>query len=163
MSEQESVAARIRADWAERRAARRRTIIVWCSVAVLFVLFIFGAKRTYKWAKGRRADQFAAACDNLAKAGKWNESAEKYRAALRLAPLGYRGLSGAARLASKLGRSEAVDLWEQVVKLPQATVADRQEYADVLLQLGRLKIAEKVIDPLLTNNPDTKTLALASR
>jgi hypothetical protein len=132
-------------------------------VAALFVLALFGAKRTYRWAKARRADQFAAAGDNLAQAGKWNESAEKYRAALRLAPLGYRGLSGAARLASKLGRPEAVDLWEQVAKLPQATVADRQEYAEILLQLGRLKVAEKVIEPLLRNNPDTRTLELASR
>jgi len=163
VSEQESIAARIRRDRAEKRAARRRKIILWCSIAVLFVLAIVGAKRAYRWAKARRANQFATAGDNFAKGEKWNESAEKYRAALRLDPLGYRGLSGAARLATKLGRPEAVDLWEQVVKLPQATVADRQEYAGLLLQLERLKIAEKIIDPLLRDNPDTKTLELASR
>ena len=163
MSEQESAAARVRRERAERRAARRKLIILWCSIAALFVLAIVGAKRLYHWAKARRADQFAAAGDEFAKAEKWNESAEKYRAALQLDPLGYHGLSSAARLASKLGRPEAVDLWEQVVRLPQATTADRQEYADILLQLGRLKIAEKIIDPLLKNDPDTKTLELASR
>ena len=163
MSEQESAAARVRRERAERRAARRKLIIVWCSIAAVFVLAIVGAKRLYHWAKARRADQFAAAGDEFAKAEKWNESAEKYRAALQLDPLGYHGLSSAARLASKLGRPEAVDLWEQVVRLPQATTADRQEYADILLQLGRLKIAEKIIDPLLKNDPDTKTLELASR
>jgi hypothetical protein len=163
MSEQESPVVRMRGERAERRAARRRRIIIWCSIAVLFVLGIVGAKRAYHWAKARRADQFAAAGDNFAKAEKWNESAERYRAALRLDPLGYQGLSGAARLASKLGRPEAVDLWEQVVKLPRATIADKQEYADMLLQLGRLKIAEKIIEPLLRGNPDTKTLELASR
>lgn len=163
MSEQESAAARVRRERAERRAARRKLIILWCSIAALFVLAIVGAKRLYHWAKARRADQFASAGDEFAKAEKWNESAEKYRAALQLDPLGYHGLSSAARLASKLGRPEAVDLWEQVVRLPQATTADRQEYADILLQLGRLKIAEKIIDPLLKNDPDTKTLELASR
>lgn len=163
MSEQESAAARVRRERAERRAVRRKLIILWCSIAALFVLAIVGAKRLYHWAKARRADQFAAAGDEFAKAEKWNESAEKYRAALQLDPLGYHGLSSAARLASKLGRPEAVDLWEQVVRLPQATTADRQEYADILLQLGRLKIAEKIIDPLLKRDPDTKTLELASR
>jgi hypothetical protein len=163
MSEQESAAARARRERTERRAARRKLIILWCSIAALFVLAIVGAKRLYHWAKAGRADQFAAAGDEFAKAGKWNESAEKYRAALQLDPLGYHGLSSAARLASKLGRPEAVDLWEQVDRLPQATTADRQEYADILLQLGRLKIAEKIIDPLLKSDPDTKTLELASR
>jgi len=153
----------MRSEWAERRAARRRNIILWCSIPVLFVFVFVGAKRAYHWAKARRADQFAAAGDSLAKAEKWNESAEQYRAALRLDPLGYRGLSSAARLASKLGRPEAVDLWEQVAKLREATVADKQAYADLLLQLGRLKLAARIIDPLLRENPDTKTLELAAR
>ena len=40
MTEQESIAARIRGDRAEKRAARRRKIILWCSIAVLFVFAI---------------------------------------------------------------------------------------------------------------------------
>lgn len=163
MSEQQAGAARPLSPRAARRAARRRAILIWSTVAVLFVFAIVGAKKTYRWAKARRAAQFAAGGDEYAKAGKWNESAQKYRAALQLDPLGYPGLSGAARLASRLGRPEAVDLWEQVVKLREATTADKQEYADVLLQLGRLKIAEKIIDPLLKSDPDTKTLELAAR
>jgi hypothetical protein len=163
MSEIESSAARARSDRAARRAARRRTIIIWCSIPPLLALVFVGGKRSYHWAKALRADQFAVAGDDFTKAEKWNEAAKKYRAALQLDPLGYRPLSGAARLATKLGRPEAVDLWEQVAKLPQVTVADRQEYADVLLKLGRLKIAERIIDPLLMNDPDTRTLELAAR
>jgi hypothetical protein len=163
MSETESSAARARSDRAARRAARRRAIIIWCSIPLLLALVFVGGKRSYHWAKALRADQFAAAGDDFTKAEKWNEAATKYRAALQLDPLGYRPLSGAARLATKLGRPEAVDLWEQVAKLPQATVADRQEYGDALLKLGRLKIAERIIDPLLKSDPDTRTLELAAR
>jgi tetratricopeptide (TPR) repeat protein len=164
MSETESSAARAaRSERAARRAARRRTVVIWCSIPLLLVLVFVGGKRFYHWAKARRADQIAAAGDDFTKAEKWNEAAQKYRAALQLDPLGYRPLSGAARLATKLGRPEAVDLWEQVARLPQATAADRQEYADVLLKLGRLKIAETIIDPLLKSDPDTRTLELAAR
>jgi hypothetical protein len=132
-------------------------------VAVLFVGGIVLAKRAYHWAKARRADQFATAGDDFAKTGKWIEAAEKYRAALQLDPNGYHGLESAALLASRLSRPEAVGLWGEVVKLPQATVADRQQYADVLISLGRLKLAEPILEPLLRSDPDTRTLQLASR
>src|SRR5438067_6922203 len=113
MSEQESFALRIHRDRAKRRAARRKRIIIWCSIPVLLALALFAGKRFYHWAIGWRASQIASAGDEFAKAEKWNEAAGKYRAALQLDPLGYHPLSSAARLASKLGRPEAVDLWEQ--------------------------------------------------
>ena len=146
-----------------RRSARRRKIIFWVALAILFLGGIVAGKRAYHWAKARRADQLATAGDDFAKAGKWNEAAGKYRAALQLDPNGYHSLESAALLASRAGRPEAVDLWGEVVKLPQATIADREQYADVLISLGRFKLAEPIIEPLLRNDPDTKTLQLASR
>ena len=145
-----------------RRSRRIRAI--WGSAVLVALLFmVFGAKRTYHWLKANRAEQFAASGEALVEAGKWNEAAEKYRAALQLDPLGYRGLLGAARLASRANRPEAVDLWEQVAKLPQSTVQDRQDYADLLLKASRLNLAEKIIGALLQSEPDTKTLQLAAR
>ncbi len=67
---------------------------------------------------------------------------KQYRAALQLDPLGYPGLEGAARLASRADRPEAIDLWEQVIKLPQCTTQDRQEYAALLIKSDRLTLAE---------------------
>ncbi|HEV3149164.1 MAG TPA: hypothetical protein VGZ24_10990 [Chthoniobacterales bacterium] len=122
-----------------------------------------GTKPVYRWLKARRAEQFAAAGDAFAQAGQWNDAAQKYRAALQLDPLGYRGLEGGARLATRLGRPEAVDLWEQVYKLPQCTTADRQEYADLLVKLDRLNVGQRIIERLLKNDPDARTLDLASR
>ncbi len=127
------------------------------------LLFVVGAKPSYHWLKARRSAQVAAVADRLANAGKWKEAADKYRAALQLDPLGYPALKGAAKLASRLDRPEAVDLWEQVAKSPSRTVADRQEYADQLLAAGRRKVAESVIENLLKTALDAKTLELASR
>jgi hypothetical protein len=151
------------ADRAQRRAARRRIIAAWWLSAFLLIAVIVGGRQAYRWAKTQRANQFVKAGDELAAADKPNEAAGKYRAALQLDPMGYRALQGAARLATKLSRPEAADLWGEVIKLPQATVKDREEYASVLVTLGRFKLAEPIIERLLLKNPDTQTLLLASR
>ena len=66
-------------------------------------------------------------------------------------------LASTGLLITALRRSRAVSA------VMANLIAGRQEYAGLLLQLERLKIAEKIIDPLLRDNPDTKTLELASR
>src|SRR6266478_937041 len=163
MSEEASSASPPRQERRPPPSSRTRPAIVWSLILVAVLIVALGAKPVYHWLKARRAEQFAAAGDNFAKGEKWNESAEKYRAALRLDPLGYRGLSGAARLATRLGRPEAVDLWEQVDKLPQCTTSDRQEYGELLVKLDRLNVAERIIERLLKSDPDTRTLDLAAR
>src|ERR1700693_469889 len=149
----------------ERRPPRssRSRGIVWSLILVVLLTVAMGTKPVYRWLKARRAEQFAAAGDAFAQAGKWNDAAQKYRASLQLDPLGYRGLEGGARLATRLGHPEAVDLWEQVYKLPQCTTADRQEYGELLVKLDRLNIAPRIIERLLKSDPDTPTLDLASR
>ncbi len=145
----------------EHSRARSRAIW-WSAIVAVLLLAAFGAKPLYHFLKAKRAAQFATAGDTLVQSGKWNDAAKEYRAALQLDPLGYPGLVGAARLASRAERPEAIHLWEQVVRLPQCTVQDRQEYAFLLIKSDRLGLAEKTIDPLLKSDPDTRTLKLAS-
>ena len=163
MSEAASSASPPRQERRPPPSSRTRPAIVWSLVLVVLLTVALGAKPVYHWLKARRAEQFAAAGDASAQAGKWDDAAQRYRAALQLDPLGYRGLEGGARLATRLGRPEAVDLWEQVYKLPQCTTADRQEYGELLVKLDRLNIAERIIERLLRSDPDTRTLDLAAR
>ena len=135
----------------------------WILIVVGLLLLVVVGITTYHWFKIKRADRFAAAGDGLVAAGKWNDAAVQYRVALELDPSNYYGLSGAARLASKAERPEALELWQRVMTLPRCTTRDREDYADLLITTNRLNLAEKVIDPLLKDNPDTKTLQLATR
>jgi hypothetical protein len=135
----------------------------WILIILGLLFLVVAGITTYHRFKSKRAERFAAAGDALVAADKWNDAAVQYRVALQLDPSNYRGLSGAARLATKADRPEALDLWQKVLTLPQCTIRDRQDYADLLIKTDRLNLAEKMIDPLLKDNPDTKTLQLATR
>lgn len=153
----------IRSDRRARRAARKKRIVIFCSIFAFLILALASAKPAYRWLKLQRANQFAAQAEQLIKEEKFTEAATKYRTALQLAPLGYRPLSGAARLATRFGRPEAVQIWTEVMRLPQRTIADRQQYASLLLQSERVTVAEKIIQELLLADPDGKTLSLAAQ
>lgn len=146
-----------------KHGARRRKHRGWILAVIILLFLTGGGALTYHWVKVRRAERFAAAGDSLFNAGKWNDAAMQYRVALQLDPQNYHALSSAARFASRTDRPEAIELWQRVIQLPRCTLQDRQDYADLLIKTNRLAIAQTVIDPLLKDNPDTKTLQLASR
>jgi tetratricopeptide (TPR) repeat protein len=145
-----------------RRTKRRRRLILAGLAGILFLAALVAAKPAYHWVKTRRADALSAEAEHFVQQGKLGEAAVDYRAALSLDPFGYRPLRGAAALATRLHHSEALPLWEQVARTPQATVNDREEYAGALLQAGMFSKAEKTIDGLLRQNPSSRALLLAS-
>ena len=148
---------------AQHPFGRPNRLKLWIFIMLGLLLLIGGGIATYDWFKSRRAERFAAAGDALVAADKWNDAAVQYRVALELDPSNYRGLSGAARLATKADRPEALELWQRVLALPQSTIRDRQDCIDLLVKTNRLNLAEKMLGPLLKENPDTKTLQLAVR
>ena len=145
------------------KVRRRKAGRWWILALVILVVLGAGGVLGYQWLKIRRANKFAAAGNSLREAKKLNDAAIQYRVALQLDPNNYQALSGAARLASQADRPEAIELWQKVVELRKATPTDRQDYADLLIKNNRLALAEKVLEPMLKRNPDTRTLRLASR
>jgi hypothetical protein len=145
------------------RAAKRRRRIFWIAFIALLLAALLALRPAYRWLKAKRADSLAARAEQMVQQKNLLGAANTYRAALQLDPLGYRPLQGAARLATRLNHAEALGLWDQVVRLPQATAADREERAAALLQATELPAAARAIDQLLKQNPDTNALVLASR
>src|SRR6266513_1460231 len=145
----------------QRNLARKQRGRRWILLIASVLAMIVAGTLAYRWFKGQRAERFAAAGNALVAADKWNDAAVQYRVALHLDPSNYHGLSGAARLASKAERPEALELWQKVLALPQCTIRDREDYAELLIKTNRLNLTEKAIDPLLKDNPDTKALQLA--
>src|SRR5436305_12706335 len=145
------------------RVTKRRRPIFWIAFIALLLAALLALRPAYRWLKTKRADSLAAKAGRFVQQKNFLEAAHTYRAALQLDPLGYNPLQGAARLATRLNHDEALGLWDQVVRLPQATSEDREERAAVLLQAGKFPAAALAIDELLKQNPDTNALVLASR
>src|SRR5947209_19986807 len=118
----------------QRNLARKRRGRWWILLIASVLVVIVAGTIAYRWFKGQRAERFAAAGDALVAADKWNDAAIQYRVALEMDPSSYRGLSGAARLATKADRPEALELWQKVLTLPQCTIRDRQDYIDLLIK-----------------------------
>jgi hypothetical protein len=145
------------------RANKRRRRIFRIAFIALLLAALLALRPAYRWLKTKRANSLAAQAEQFVQQKNLLEAANTYRAALQLDPLGYRPLQGAARLATRLNHDEALGLWDQVVRLPQATSDDREERAAALLQASELPAAALAIDELLKQNPDTNALVLASR
>jgi len=145
------------------RASKRHRRIFGIAFIALLLAALLALRPAYHWLKTKRADSLAAKAERFVQEENFLEAANTYRAALQLDPLGYNPLQGAARLATRLNHDEALGLWDQVVRLPQATSDDREERAAVLLQAGKFPAAALAIDDLLKQNPDTNALVLASR
>jgi len=145
------------------RVSKRRRRLFWIAFVVLLLAALLALRPAYRWLKAKRADSLAARAEQFVRQKNLLEAANTYRAALQLDPLGYRPLQGAARLATRLNHTEALGLWDEVVRLPQATAGDREERAAALLQATELPAAALAIDQLLKQNPDTNALVLASR
>ncbi len=158
-----SLARRMAEEEAARMVERRRSKLGCVAVVVGLILLIVAGRFAYKWAKVARAHQFAKQGDELTVAGKYTEAAGRYRAALQLAPMDYHALRSAAMLGTRISPSQAVDLWGQVMRLPQATVSDKQEYVRALMKLGKIKASEPTLTQLLQKDPDATTLLLAAR
>jgi hypothetical protein len=127
------------------------------------LLLIAGTAVGYHWLELQRADRFAMAGDSLREANKLRDAAVQYRVALELDRSSYRALSGAARLATKIDRPEALELWQKVMMHRQCNNQDREDYADYLINSDRFALAEKLLNPMLKADPDTRTLQLAAR
>jgi tetratricopeptide (TPR) repeat protein len=134
----------------------------WAGIGLIGLTLLFGARPLFRWFKSTRATQLATQANTLAASGKFNAAADKFRAALHLDPLNFTALEGAAQLASRIGRPEAVGLWEQVLKDRRTSVADRQGYVEQLLRVGRPRLAASTVDRLIKEDPSAKTFELAS-
>jgi tetratricopeptide (TPR) repeat protein len=144
-----------------KRDPRRK---LWWALVVtgIFVLLLAG-QTVWEKACGLHARKLAAEGEALAAQLRWPEALNKAKRALKETPGSARALRLTARALGAEHRIEAVSYWEQVCRTPEASVADREEFLQILLPLGKLDLAEKQINSLLKKNEITlQTARLAA-
>lgn len=138
------------------------TVGLAVSAVVLFVLYL-AVPPAYKEARLWRGTHFAAAGAAAYQAGQWEDAVEKYQLAEQLAPGSLEYLRQMARASEKISLIRANELWNGVMRRPEVSNDERQDYVEFLLRIGRIDFAAEQLKRLTLSKPTpARTLSLAS-
>jgi tetratricopeptide (TPR) repeat protein len=132
-----------------------------CGV-VLLILYI-AVPSAYEEARIWRGSQFSAAGERAFKESRWEDSVEQYRLAQQMVPGELEYLRQMARASEKISVSRANDLWNDIMGRTEVSTAERQDYVEFLLRIGRIDFAFDHLKRLMMSRPrPARTLSLAS-
>lgn len=128
----------------------RRIGIAFAVIAALALV----AKLVYGPAKVVWGRRYAAASEELWKAGKYEDSGQKLRAALQFAPRDTSVLRWAAKYCAQAGLAQGLNYYEMLIGSRQASRQDRVAYAELALRLNRLDLGGRELTQLLGIEPE---------
>jgi predicted Zn-dependent protease len=135
--------------------------IAVCGV-VLLILYL-AVPSAYAEARIWRGSQFSAAGEKAFKEGRWEDSVEQYRLAQQMVPGELEYLRQMARASEKISVSRANDLWNDIMRRSEVSTAERQDYVEFLLRIGRIDFAFDHLKSLMMSKPrPPRSLSLAS-
>jgi tetratricopeptide (TPR) repeat protein len=144
--------------------ARLVTWTVGLAVAatVLFVLYL-AVPPAYSEARLWRGTHFADIAATAFKAGKWEDAIEKYRLAEQMSPGNLEYQRQMARASEKISLVRANELWNGIMRRPEVSNDERQDYVEFLLRIGRIDVAAEHLKRLMLSKPaPARSLSLAS-
>lgn len=152
-----------------RRSTPRPARLPWGWILLALVVAggvaaFFGARPAWRKVKAIRAMRFVAEAKAAFDKENWTVGFERTRAALQLSPINPDVLRHAAYAFSRVGSESGFIYFDALFTHAKATVADREEYANLALRVGNLELARQVTDELLESpNPTARTLVLGSQ
>ncbi len=129
----------------------RRIGIAFAVIAALALV----AKLVYGPAKVVWGRRYAAASEELWKAGKYEDSGQKLRAALQFAPRDTSVLRWAAKYCAQAGLAQGLNYYEMLIGSRQASREDRVAYVELALRLNRVDLGGRELTQLLGVEPES--------
>jgi tetratricopeptide (TPR) repeat protein len=132
----------------------RRIGIAFAVTAALVLV----AKLVYGPVKVVWGRRYAAASEALWKAGKYEDSGQKLRAALQFAPRDTSVLRWAAKYCAQAGLAQGLNYYEMLIGSRQASREDRVAYVELALRLNRVDLGGRELTQLLGVEPESVDL-----
>jgi len=139
---------------------RKKTIIIAISSLLLFSVAVIGARPTYRWIKGVRADQIAqSAWENYLKSPNdlsvLKRELNRAKGAYQMAPYRYDTNRIMGTLLSVIRPEDAIEFWRIAMKHNESPPLPHQlGYIQCLFANGELADAEKILNKLAEQHPD---------
>lgn len=146
-----------------RRKFPLKLILALVVVAGLLGAYL-GARPVWRMIKAHRAQGFVHQAEEAFAKEKWAEAFERTRSAIQLAPTDPSVIRHAAYLYSHFASEAAFPYFDTLLASPNATTADREEFATLAFRVGNIELANSQVDELLENTkPSPRTLVLGAQ
>jgi len=106
----------------------------------------------YPLFKKSRADKFAAEAQGFIDKKAYPEAARKIQAALQIRPNDPRFLRLAARFFKEQRSAQALPYYNTLLRMPEATDADRYDFIELTLLMGRPQFSEQILKKLISSD-----------
>lgn len=147
----------------KRRWSRKKKLFVGAAIVVSLVIAYFAVPPAYGRLKTMRADSFFEQGQKHMAQGQWTNALDRFELALQMTPDQTRYRAAIARASEKVSLEQALRSWIEIIRSPNVTTEERQDYVQFLMGLGRLDRAAEQIAVLMSRRPpEPRSLSLAA-
>ena len=148
---------------AGKRWSRRKKITFWGAAATVLLVAYFALPPVYDRLKSIRAGSFFLQGQELFERGQWTNALDRYELAMQMDPDQTRFRGALARTSEKISRDQAFRSWTEILRSPNVTSEERQDFVEFALGLGRLDFAAEQIATLMRRRPpEARSVSLAA-
>ncbi len=146
-----------------KRWSWKKKLIVGGIAALVLIICYFTLPPAYGGLKARRAESFFNRGQEFFALGQWTNALDRYELAMQMDPDQTRFRGALARASEKISMEQAFRSWNEILRSPNVTSEERQDFAEFVLGLGRLDYASEQIARLMSKTPpEPRSLSLAA-
>ena len=131
-----------------------RVAVVGVVVIVLLVAAYFAVPPAYRSFKRWRSQRLAHRAEELMRENQWGKAGEKAEAAFMLARNEPAALRAMAKTLTHATNAAALQFWQQLILIGQASDSERRDYIELALRNGSLNVAAEEVRRLLVDGPN---------
>ena len=147
-----------------RKTSSLKRKLILCGCGLLFIVVAwFVLPPVYGHLKAMRAESFFQRGQAFLDQGQWTNALDRFELAMQMDPEQTRFRGAVARASEKIGPDQALKSWIEIIRRPDATPEERQDFAEFALRIGLVEVAgEQIKKLLLRQPPEARSLYLAA-
>lgn len=147
-----------------RKTSSLKRKFILCGFGLLIIVVAwFALPPVYGRLRSVRAESFFNRGQAFLDQGQWTNALDRFELAMQMDPEQTRFRGAVARASEKIGPDQALKSWVEIIRLPDATAEERQDFTEFALSIGLVEAASQQIKKLMLRQPpEARSLYLAA-
>ena len=128
-----------------KRWSWKKKLLVGGIAVLVLIIGYFTVPPAYGGLKAMRAESFFNRGQEFFALGQWTNALDRYELAMQMDPDQTRFRGALARASEKISMEQAFRSWLEILRSPNVTSEERQDFTEFVLGLGRLDYASEQI------------------